>query len=320
MNIIRNISIAITSYNRPQLLRKTLKSIVDLNIYIKVLIIDDNSPRQGEIENVIAEFKHSNLNIKFFKNDKNIGEVESKKRLFDLIETEYFFLLGDDDTLNIAAKNFFLEFDVSGTDCDFVFCGYREIDENDRVLKTRYSYVPISSKELTSSSLKIFSRFVTFPFYYCHPALYLARTSSAKQLSLDNNIGIGEDYDLLWRILNDPEIRWRILPDLIMNWRKHSIQSANQSANLQNRLETKRMILEKYECTETPLSRFWFVLLPTYFDLRSGLKLTYLKSSAWEKKLLLSSSNRFIRGIMFVLYSGYKAFEYLVIQFKFAFL
>lgn len=320
MNIIRNISIAITSYNRPQLLRKTLKSIVDLNLYINVLIIDDNSPRQVEIENVIAEFKHSNLNIKFYKNDKNIGEVESKKRLFGLIETEYFFLLGDDDTLNISAMNFFLELDVSGTDCDFVFCGYREIDENDRVLKTRYSYVPISSKEQTSSSLKIFSRFVTFPFYYCHPALYLARTSSAKQLSLDNNIGIGEDYDLLWRILNDPEIMWRISPDLIMNWRKHAIQSANQSANLQNRFETKRMILEKYESTETPLSRFWFVLLPTYFDLRSGLKLANLKSSPWEKKLLLSSTNRFIRGVLLVIYSGYKALEYLVIQFKFAFL
>lgn len=320
MNIIKNISIAITSYNRPQLLRKTLKSIGDLNLYIHVVIIDDNSPRQGEIENVISEFKFSNLNIKYYKNDKNIGEVESKKRLFSLIETEYFFLLGDDDTLNSSAANFFLDIDGSGTDCDFVFSGYREIDEKDCVLKTRYSYVPISSKHQTSSSLKIFSRFVTFPFYYCHPALYLARTSSAKQLSLDNNIGIGEDFDLLWRILNDPEIRWRILPDLIMNWRKHAIQAANQSSNLQNRFETKRMILEKYECSETPLSRFWFVLLPTYFDLPSGLKLDNLKSSPCEKKLLLSSSNRFVRGVLFVLYSVYKVLEYLVIQFKFAFL
>ena len=316
MKAIKNITIAIASYNRPILLQETLKSIESLGLLINVLIIDDNSPRYAEILKVIGSFESSNVDIMIHRNEHNLGEVETKKKLFSLIKSKYFFLLGDDDTLDPGARNIFLLYDELKIELDFIFFGYRIINEDNKVLKTRKSLIPISSTEINANSLNTFSRYVTFPFYYFHPALYMADTATALKLSLDSSIGIGEDYDLLWRIMNQPNIRWIISPSVIVNWRKHAVQLANQSSSLQNRLDTKTNILKKYENSSIPLSRFWFVLIPTFFDVHSGLDISNVGVSPAERKILSLGNSVLPRFLGALLYKTYKVYEYSVVQIK----
>jgi glycosyltransferase involved in cell wall biosynthesis len=316
MHTIKNITIAITSYNRPILLQETLMSIENLGVVIKVLIVDDNSPRFREISKVVSAYESSHLKISFYRNEENLGEVNTKKKLFRLVDTEYFFLLGDDDTLDLEAQKLFVHYDELNAPFDFIFFGYRIINENNQVLKTRKSLRPIISSSCDQVILKIFSRYVTFPFYYFHPALYLVNTETAMRLSLDDSIGIGEDYDLLWRIMNDSTVQWIISPKVIVNWRKHSVQSANQSASLQNRLNTKARILIKYKNSNTELSRFWFLLLPTFFDLHSGLDISISDFSIAERKVLSLGRFKIFRFLGIILYTPYKIYEYSRIQLK----
>jgi hypothetical protein len=152
---------------------------------------------------------------------------------------------------------------------DIYLYGYEIIDNYGKIVKKRKSVQNIYSNKYNTVLNTCFMNFITFPFYYCHPAFYIIRTKVAKEIVLDSSIGIGEDFDFLIRVLNniDRVNSWAIRNKILFQWRKHQGIAENQSSNIFNRFLTKFNIFLKYKnADKTKLRLFPFLVLPMYFD------------------------------------------------------
>ena len=91
-----NITVVITSCNRPIELYKTLESFFKYNTYLinKIIIIDD-SGISNCINNCI-ELIPKNIEKKIIYNEKNIGQIASIDIAYSFVDTEYIFHCEDD--------------------------------------------------------------------------------------------------------------------------------------------------------------------------------------------------------------------------------
>jgi len=87
-----NVSLVVTSFNRFDLLQKTIDSFNRVNKYpVEVIIIDDSCSK-GMTRRIKENY--SNYNIIF--NDKNIGLIESIDKAYSQVKTPYIFHSEDD--------------------------------------------------------------------------------------------------------------------------------------------------------------------------------------------------------------------------------
>jgi glycosyltransferase involved in cell wall biosynthesis len=98
------LSICILSYNRPKELIRALNSIrnQDLND-IEVLIFDDCSPRHAEIRHLLDKEFFDFQFYKLISSDVNLGYDRNLFRCFEVADSDYVLLLGDDDMLEFGA-------------------------------------------------------------------------------------------------------------------------------------------------------------------------------------------------------------------------
>lgn len=94
------LTIFIPTYNRWTVLEKTLDSTLASNVTgVKIVVVDNNSAPDGRdaVERVIA--MHADKPVQIIKNPANIGGDGNILRCFELCETPYVMVLGDDDYL-----------------------------------------------------------------------------------------------------------------------------------------------------------------------------------------------------------------------------
>ena len=100
------ISIIIPTYNRKDILIKTLQALdnqtFDLE-KVEVIVIDDHSPVNPEQEISNIETKYG---LRFFRENKNIGQGQVRNKGIKLARGKYLFFLGDD---TIPKENFIEE-------------------------------------------------------------------------------------------------------------------------------------------------------------------------------------------------------------------
>lgn len=93
-NIDKEVTLLITSYNRPDLLKITLQSFIKYNTYpIKEAIIIEDSGLQG-INDFVKEIL--TFPITLIYNEKNLGQMKSIEIAASLIKTEYTFHCEED--------------------------------------------------------------------------------------------------------------------------------------------------------------------------------------------------------------------------------
>ena len=109
-NIIKRdimlLAIAIPTYQRPELLLKTLRSVchqitgrTDVGVYI----YDDSDGRENSRSIDVARCEFPLAFIEYSINEKNLGIDENIKRCLDSTSAEYVWLLGEDDLLTDGA-------------------------------------------------------------------------------------------------------------------------------------------------------------------------------------------------------------------------
>lgn len=90
------VTIVLTSCNRPAELTITLKSFFKFNTYpIKKFIIVEDSGIKGCIDEAVKEIPN-NIEKQIIYNDKNIGQCKSIDKAYNLVDTEYLFHCEDD--------------------------------------------------------------------------------------------------------------------------------------------------------------------------------------------------------------------------------
>lgn len=102
------LSICIPTYNRKKYLQECLDSIVNQDWFNEKeieIVISDNASQDNTTE-VIKEYQSKYKNIKYFRNNENIGAIKNILNLPNLTNWEYIWFLSDDDMLsNIGIKN-----------------------------------------------------------------------------------------------------------------------------------------------------------------------------------------------------------------------
>jgi glycosyltransferase involved in cell wall biosynthesis len=101
------LSICIPTYNRSDELKARLEEIV-VQIYkysigaddLQIVISDNNSRDNTSVMISQLMSQHTNINIKFHKNKKNLGYGKNINELIKLSESKYIWLCGDDDYIS----------------------------------------------------------------------------------------------------------------------------------------------------------------------------------------------------------------------------
>jgi glycosyltransferase involved in cell wall biosynthesis len=94
------LSICIPSYNRPETLKRALKS-VDAQKYadeIQIVICEDFAPKRLEVRSVVEEYKaNSRYAVKYVENEVNYGHGKNWRQCSIQADGEYLLYVGDDD-------------------------------------------------------------------------------------------------------------------------------------------------------------------------------------------------------------------------------
>ena len=88
------VTFCISTYQRPALLEKQLKCLLDQSFPDFEVVVSDNDP-VGSARETTAAF--DNKKIKYFHNGENLGMMRSFNRSIDRAETDYIVLITDDD-------------------------------------------------------------------------------------------------------------------------------------------------------------------------------------------------------------------------------
>lgn len=98
------VSIVVLSYNRPMQIDRILHNLLSASSpHFNVIIKDDCSPRQMEIEEIVESYaKRANFEIILHKNKINLGYDENLLDAFCATDSDYVFLLSDDDFIDGA--------------------------------------------------------------------------------------------------------------------------------------------------------------------------------------------------------------------------
>lgn len=96
------ISIVVLSYNRPQQIERILKNLVGIKIIdINLIIKDDLSPKTNEIRELVNRYRESlAIDVVYYCNADNLGYDRNLLDAFNITDSEYVFLLSDDDYIS----------------------------------------------------------------------------------------------------------------------------------------------------------------------------------------------------------------------------
>ena len=137
-----SISICIPTYNRPKHLLNCLNSLsLQSNLNFEVCISDNCSDEN--ILDLITPFKKK-LNIKFSRNNKNLGAALNFLKVASMASNEFIWFLGDDDLLVPNAIQEILDLIQDNKDCDFFWINSYHL--NAEYLK-KFDY-PFNTKNL----------------------------------------------------------------------------------------------------------------------------------------------------------------------------
>jgi GT2 family glycosyltransferase len=139
------LTISIPIYKRPEFLKRALRSISNninqknYNFEIKIYLIDDSCTNINEevVNNFIEE--NTTIDVKYIKNDKNVGIDKNICNSLFLPESDYIWLMGEDDL--IVENSFQILDKYLKNDFDFIAVNYATVDNNYNVIrKSNFPY------------------------------------------------------------------------------------------------------------------------------------------------------------------------------------
>lgn len=97
MNTNPKVSIGIPTYNRPKGLSVTVQNFLDQTYSNIEIIISDNCSTDPEVQRVSEEFALKYSNVKYYRNDRNVGMYQNFNLAFDRSDGDFFMWASDDD-------------------------------------------------------------------------------------------------------------------------------------------------------------------------------------------------------------------------------
>lgn len=118
--VTAKLEVIIPTYNRPEMLMRSVLSVLNQPYRNLIIQIYDNS-EGSETEIQLAKLLRSDSRINYFRHKKNIGSIQNFQFGLSRVDADYFCLISDDD---FFAPNFFSEAiaTLQESGADFVCC------------------------------------------------------------------------------------------------------------------------------------------------------------------------------------------------------
>ena len=132
------ITALIPTYQRPELLRRAMLSVLGQSYTNLQLSIFDNASGK-DTKNTVTSLSENDYRVKYHCHSNNIGALENFRHAFKSIDTPYFSILSDDDFL---ARDFYKDaIDVldKNPETMFVILNIFRIDENSNLIAHKES-------------------------------------------------------------------------------------------------------------------------------------------------------------------------------------
>lgn len=141
------LSICILTHNRAPFLKECLDNITcqftDQEIYKQVQVVISDNASSDNTEGLVKTYQEKWENIKYFRNNKNLGFDKNILNIVDKARGEYCWLLGDDDALfNDALKTIVSK--ITLYRCSYYICNWRGFDHelrNKALRKSTFNFV-----------------------------------------------------------------------------------------------------------------------------------------------------------------------------------
>jgi glycosyltransferase involved in cell wall biosynthesis len=182
-------SIVIPTYNRGDLITKTIDSVLSQSFRDFEILVVDNKSQDNTIE-VLQPYVEAQK-IQFYQNDMNNERAYSRNRGFELAKGEYITLLDSDDILYSNCLQDAYEFAQKNSECKIFHAKYDMIDINGNY-KSSFNFPEISNplKALAKGN------------FLSNIAIFYKRDLIKKIRYDETPILIGvEDYDFLIRAI-----------------------------------------------------------------------------------------------------------------------
>jgi glycosyltransferase involved in cell wall biosynthesis len=243
------LSILIPTYNRLELFKETLTSILKQvdNEPVEIVIVDDGSTERNY--EYALEISKKYPFVKVQRHEKNLGVGQARNTLLSLAKGEYLVFIASDDLLMDGALKKMLNLIASnGAEC-YVLNSYRE-----KWKKLKFKPFPVDKKGLSLLKAYIDGAF--------SEALYLIKTEVARKYPVNPDLRVREDFSpkacylvlANSKVINEPFVIIRDHPQRLRKVADYYFEHALTSVeDLFNRLPEPYQNLKPYALARTYL-------------------------------------------------------------------
>lgn len=246
------VSILVPTYNRSQLLKKTIDSILAQTYLNYEIIIVDNCSTD-ETEDTVNEF--DDIRIRYYKNNCNIGAIHNHNRALRLAVGKYICTFSDDDIM--LPDNLFLKVEVleSFPQVGLVHSCISSIDEKGSVTSNGHwnahtnAGKAISNKSLMTASEAYDLLYNEWNFISMPSVLIRKSVLDEYRLEFNNQLEYLIDWDLWIKLAKHTNFFY--LKNSLVFYRSHS---NNESSFLNKYIYIKELFLIKLSLVSANVS------------------------------------------------------------------
>lgn len=217
------VSVILPVYNAELYLQEAIDSILKQTFTDwELIIVNDGSA--DDTEKIIRSY--NDQRIRYYKNEKNIGLIETLNKAIDFCTGEYIARMDADDISHSDRFQMQINFLDKNQDCGM--CGtYAEII-NEKGIKTG-EIINLTTNEYLQINL-------LFSVPFIHPSMII-RKSALMSHSFDADYKHAEDYDLWCRISTDYKIA--NIPYFLLKYRWHTENISVKNSDYQHEIKSK---------------------------------------------------------------------------------
>lgn len=193
--MLPSITTIIPTYNRSQLLKRAINSVLNQTFQDFQIFVFDNAS-EDDTEQIVKELAQSDPRIKYFRHEKNIGLTANFKFGLSKVETPFFSFLSDDNRLftnfyEIAINKFSQHPDAGVFIGDTVVIEEGKKDMPHCRIVHGAGYYPSYLQNSLDDVTKLFG----------WDALLFSKKAKDRFKTLGDNVDVVFDIDFLWKVV-----------------------------------------------------------------------------------------------------------------------
>lgn len=131
------ISVGITTYNRPEDLRRTLECITEQTYKNLDIIVSDNASTIEGVDKIVADFAQDDKRIRYYRQPENRGPGFNFQFVLDQARGKHFMWVADDDRRSLDYIASLWEALNKDSSSIAAFSNFDEVDQNGNVVPGR---------------------------------------------------------------------------------------------------------------------------------------------------------------------------------------